>query len=138
VLGASEAASDDMIALGLAMRPGITGAQRGPYGTPENAGAGLFITRCIAKGTGGYFLSISGKAAFRLRRARSQENQITLYSDAFDEDRSDRWRLPFSWQGTVVAVEIRTDQIADYHGFFEWIFRNIPSRASRTRRIHFT
>jgi hypothetical protein len=133
-----EAASDDMIALGLAMRPGITGAQRGLYGTPENAGAGLFITRCIAKGAGGYFLLISGKAAYRLRRARSEEDQITLYSDAFDEGRSDRWRLRHSWQGTVVAIEIRTDQIADYHGFFEWIFRNIPSRASRTRRIYFT
>lgn len=133
-----EAALDDMVALGLAMRPGITGAQRGPYGTSDNAGAGLFITRCIAKGTGGYFLLISGKAAYRLRRARSDEDQVTLYTDAFDEDRYDRWKLSAPWHGTVVAVEIRTDQIADYHGFFQWIFRNIPSRASHTRRIRFT
>jgi anti-sigma regulatory factor (Ser/Thr protein kinase) len=133
-----EASSDDMVALGLAMRPGITGALRGPYGTSENAGAGLFITRCIAKGTGGYFLLISGGAAYRLRRARSDEDQITLYVDPFDEDRHDRWSLSSPWQGTVVAVEIRTDQIADYHGFFQWIFKNVPSRASRSRRIHFT
>ena len=133
-----EATSDDMIALGLAMRPGITGALRGPYGTAENAGAGLFITRCIAKGTGGYFLLISGNAAYRLRRALSDNDQVTLYTDPFDEDRSDRWPLPAPWQGTVVAVEIRTDQIQDYQGFFQWIFRNIPSRAAKRRGIKFT
>jgi anti-sigma regulatory factor (Ser/Thr protein kinase) len=133
-----EAASSDMVALGLAMKPGVTGALRGPYGTADNAGAGLFITRCIAKGTGGYFLLLSGTAAYRLRRAQSDEDQVILYADAFDEDRHDRWQLPSSWQGTAVSVEIRTDQIADYRGFFEWIFRNIPSRASTTRRIRFT
>jgi hypothetical protein len=133
-----EASADDTVALGLAMRPGITGALRGLYGTPENAGAGLFITRCIAKGTGGYFLLVSGNAAYRLRRARNPQEQTNLYPDAFDDNRGDRWEIPNPWLGTVVAVEIRTDQIADYHGFFEWIFRNIPSRATRTRRIRFT
>jgi anti-sigma regulatory factor (Ser/Thr protein kinase) len=133
-----EAASDDMIALGLAMKPGVTGALPGPYGTPENAGAGLFITRCIAKGTGGYFLLVSGNAAYRLRRARNDDDQMTLFPDAFDEARHDRWHLPAAWLGTAVAVEIRTDQIADYQGFFQWIFRNIPSRSSKTREIRFT
>jgi len=127
-----------MIALGLAMRPGITGAIKGPYGTAENAGAGLFITRCIAKGTGGYFLLVSGKAAYRVRRSLSDDDQVTLHPDPFDEERCDRWALPAHWQGTVVAVEIRTDQISDYQGFFQWIFKNVPSRVKRTRRIHFT
>lgn len=56
-----EALGDDAIALGLAMRPGVTGAIPGMYGTTDNAGAGLFITRSIAKGTGGYFLFYSGE-----------------------------------------------------------------------------
>lgn len=42
-------ATDDTAALGLAMQPGITGALPGIYGTSENAGAGLFITRCKQK-----------------------------------------------------------------------------------------
>ena len=124
-----EAASDDMVALGLAMRPGITGALRGPYGTSENAGAGLFITRCIAKGTGGYFLLLSGNAAYRLRRARSDEDQVTLYADAFEEDRKDRWPLPSPWNGfsvTFQAVRLKP-------GGFALHDRNNKARAGRGR-----
>jgi len=42
-----EARNDNSAALSLAMRPGITGAQRGMYGTSDNAGAGLFITNDV-------------------------------------------------------------------------------------------
>lgn len=133
-----EAARDDAVALGLAMQPGVTGALAGNYGTPDNAGAGLFITRCIAKGTGGYFLLVSGRAAFRLRRSERDEEQLLLYWDPYDEDRFDRWRLESPWQGTAVAVEIRTERIGDYEGFFQWIFGEIPKAVSPRRRIKFT
>jgi anti-sigma regulatory factor (Ser/Thr protein kinase) len=133
-----EAAEDDLVALGLAMRPGVTGAVAGMYGTPDNAGAGLFITRSIAKGTGGYFLLVSGHGAYRLRRTASDEGQMTLLLDAFDEERFDRWRLPCEWPGTAVSLEIRTDRIGDYDGFFEWIFRRVPPRERTGRRIRFT
>jgi hypothetical protein len=119
------------------MRPGVTGALPGFYGTPDNAGAGLFITRCIAKGTGGYFVLISGRAAYRLRRAHRDEDQLELSLDPFDESRYDLWDFP-GWQGTAVTVEIRTERIADYEGFFQWIFKQIPSKAAKRRRIQFT
>lgn len=131
-------AGDDTVAIGLAMQPGVTGAVRGPYGTSENAGAGLFITRCIAKGTGGYFFLMSGKAGYRLRRAKSQDDMTVLFADPYDDERHNRWVFPSSWLGTVVALEIRTETIADYDGFFEWIFKQIPSRKSVTRRIKFS
>jgi anti-sigma regulatory factor (Ser/Thr protein kinase) len=134
----AEVAEDDELALGLAMQLGVTGAKRGMYGTPENAGAGLFITRCIAKGTGGYFLLLSGRAAYRLRRARSNDDMIVLYADPYDDNRGDRWRFDKPWQGTVAVVEIRTETIADYDNFFQWIFKQIPSRKVVTRRIKFT
>ena len=133
-----EALESDKIALGLAMRPGITGARRGMYGTPENAGAGLFITRSIAKGTGGYFLLTSGNAAYRLRRTDNPNEQINLYFEAFDEPRYDIWELPSKWQGTTVAVEIRTDRIEDFQGFFQWIRRQMPSRRTMSKKIRFT
>lgn len=133
-----EVANDDDLALGLAMQPGVTGAQRGRYGTPENAGAGLFITRCIAKGTGGYFLLLSGDAAYRLRRARPSDDMTALYADPYDDERGDRWSFDRPWQGTVAAVEIRTETIADYDNFFQWIFKQIPSRKAITREIRFT
>jgi hypothetical protein len=133
-----EALNDERVALSLAMRPGITGAQAGMYGVPDNAGAGLFITRCMAKGTGGYFLLCSGRAAYRLRRSRDDDEMIRLYIDAYDDPRHDDWLAVAPWQGTIVTVEIRTEKIADYDGFFRWIFEQIPRRQSRRRRIKFT
>lgn len=133
-----EAAQNDLAALGLAMRPGVTGAMAGAYGTPDNAGAGLFITRCMAKGTGGYFLLISNSAAYRLRRESGDDEMTALYADPFDEPRIDRWAGFGDWQGTVVSVEIRTDKIADYTGFFQWIFGRIPRKTSKDHKIRFT
>lgn len=132
-----EALENDAVALGLAMRPGVTGARPGPYGTSDNAGAGLFITRCIAKGTGGYFCLISGRAAFRQRRSLSNEDEIKLFVDPYDDLRHDKFDLDPGWHGTAVGLEIRTDRIADYDGFFQWIFSQIPSRKKRGK-IRFT
>lgn len=133
-----EAKNNNMVAIQLAMRPGITGAVPGLYGTPDNAGAGLFITRSIAKGTGGYFLIVSGNAAYRLRRTNKDNEQLKLFFDPFDDILSDCWDIPFNWKGTAVTIEIRTDRIDNYKGFFQWIFSQIPKRKSITNRIIFT
>jgi hypothetical protein len=127
----------DLKSIQLALRPGITGALPGTYGTPDNAGAGLFITRSIVKGSGGYFFLASGKAAYRLRRANDPAQQTMLMEDPFHE-RSDRWTFPHPWQGTVVALEIRTDHIADFEGYFSWIRQRMPSRITVGGRIRFT
>jgi hypothetical protein len=129
---------DDTEALGLAMQPGVTGAVAGPYGTPDNAGAGLYITRCISKGTGGYFFLMSGDAGYRLRRARNDDEMTALFADPYAEPRHDLWNFRSGWPGTVVSVEIRTEKIGDYDGFFQWIFRQIPRKDSKRRRIRFT
>lgn len=132
----ADAAVSDRAAVSLALRPGVTGARPGMYGTPDNAGAGLFITRCIAKGSGGYFLLASGNAAYRLRRARTPEQQSLLMEDPLHE-RHDLWEFRRPWQGTVAALEIRTDQIADFQGYFGWIRDHLPRR-DRRKRIQFT
>lgn len=138
-LGRAHAAArtSDAEALTLALLPGVTGAIPGIYGTPDNAGAGLFITRSIAKGSGGYFLLLSGNACFRLRRALTDIDQTELPLDP-TADRHDLWQLPHSWQGTVVSMEIRADQIADFDSYFAWIRRMVPSRAGISKRIRFT
>lgn len=128
---------DDSRALALAMLPGVTGVQPGMYGTPDNAGAGLFITRCIAKGSGGYFVMMSGRAAYRLRRAKGRSRSRRIVLDPLEE-RHDLWNLPAGWQGTVVAVEIRTNQIKDFQRFFRWIREQIPRPAAKRPKIRFT
>lgn len=131
------ATTSDGEAIFLALRPGVTGALPGPYGTPDNAGAGLFITRSIAKGSGGYFMLLSGGACYRLRRARGPLEQLDLPLDPTN-DRHDLWQLPNSWQGTVVSMEIRSDQIEDFDQYFAWIRKFVPAREEVTRRIRFT
>jgi hypothetical protein len=132
----SQARDNDIAALQLALEPGITGALPGMYGRSDNAGAGLFFTRSIAKGTGGYFMMYSGSACYRLRRA-DEEKQLELFSDSFKEPH-DLWPLENKWQGTVVAVEIRTDRITDFGDYLSWIREQSPKRQPASRRLRFT
>jgi hypothetical protein len=129
--------NDDLKALEFAMQPGISGARPGVYGTPDNAGAGLFITRGIAKGTGGYFFIASGYSGYRLRRALNYQAQRELFPNPFF-DRSDQWRFETPWQGTIVSLEIRTENIQYFDGFFSWIREQIPPRETVGQRIRFT
>ncbi|HYJ80360.1 MAG TPA: ATP-binding protein, partial [Longimicrobiaceae bacterium] len=121
----------DADAIALALDPGVTGGD-------QHAGLGLPIVRTMAKGTGGYFLLVSGRAAYRLRRTLEDEDQLPLLPDSPDEDRTDRWEIPFPWQGTVVSVELRTERIGDYGGFLPWVFRQLPAAAGLKERIRFT
>ena len=129
--------NDDLKALEFAMQPGISGARPGVYGTPDNAGAGLFITRGIAKGTSGYFFIASGHGGYRLRRAKNYEAQRELFQNPFF-DRSDQWRFSSPWQGTIVSLEIRTENIQYFEGFFSRIREQIPPRETVGQRIRFT
>ena len=52
----------DIEAIKLALTPGITGTTRREGGTSENAGAGLFFIKSIAKITRNYFVIYSGSA----------------------------------------------------------------------------
>lgn len=131
-----EVLNDDIAALRSAMTPGITGALPGAYGTPDNAGAGLFITRCIAKGTGGYFELISGRAGYRLRRERL-DGPLSLSPDPFGE-RHDIWEMPHPWLGTVVTIEIGTEAVNDFEHYFGWIIEQLPQRISTRKKVRFT
>jgi anti-sigma regulatory factor (Ser/Thr protein kinase) len=132
----TEAQGKDAVALALALQPGTTGAVPGLYGTAENAGAGLFLTRSIAKGTGGYFAIVSGNAAYRQYRTKAPDKQAELFVDPLLE-RHNFWQVPY-WRGTVVALEVRTDWIADFEGFFSWIRQKMPRRHGVRPRARFS
>ena len=61
-----------------------------------------------------------------------------LFLDPLAEPRHDLYEFEHGWQGTVVSVEIRTEKIADYDGFFRWIFERVPRRETMRDRIRFT
>ena len=134
-----EAEHDDKIALQLSMQLGITGAVKsGMYGSAtENAGAGLFFTRAIAKATGGYFALISGNGAFRIRRLRKGENP-TVYLDAFNDRRHNFWTLGWRWPGTVAAAEVLTQNVPSFPKFFQSIVHQLPAKKTAAGKIKFT
>lgn len=134
-----EAAIDNKVALQLAMQFGVTGAQKsGMYvSATDNAGAGLFFTRAIAKATGGYFVLLSGDGAFRGRRLRKNERPL-IFHDAFNDPRHNFWKLGWSWPGTVAAVEIFTQNVGHFPKFFQRIREQIPAKKTARGRIKFT
>jgi len=85
-----------------AIEPGVSGASRELYGSSDNAGAGLFITRRVASATDGYFFIASGDAMFRS-------------SIAVKPPRDEKLIVPVShFPGTIVSVEIGLKEDADF------------------------
>lgn len=100
-----------------AIQPGVTGAVQGEFGSSENAGAGLFITRRVAAATNGYFGIASGSALFRSSIAKKKRR---------DEELVDS--ISF-FPGTIVCVEIGLGEEADFGAILE------STRAAFTGRV---
>ena len=104
---------DDLEALRLSLTPGITGTTHKEGGTSENAGAGLFFIKSIAKLTRNYFTIYSGKAEYTLLKNRTDQKSIALHTDPFrDNCRYTNDLGDFS--GTLVAVDITLDNTPEF------------------------
>lgn len=88
----------------LALRPGITGMTRRLGGTEDNAGLGLFFTKCLACATRNHFVAYSGDGFFKLLTSPDADD-IPLYLDPAD-DRSTTYNDLPNWNGTVVGIDI--------------------------------
>jgi len=105
----------DIDAITLALTPGITGTTRKEGGTAENAGAGLFFIKSIAKITRNYFVIYSGKAEYTLLKYKKRiKGMPRLYADPVRDPHSSTNAVP-SFQGTVVAVDISLDETPEFN-----------------------
>ena len=103
----------DTDALKLALTPGISGTTLKEGGTAENAGAGLFFTKSIAKISRSYFTIYSGRAEYTLLKTRTDQKAPKLVADPFAE----RHALVENTQcfdGTLVAVDIALDNTKEF------------------------
>jgi len=101
---------NDIDALKLALTPGVTGTTRKEGGTAENAGAGLFFIKSIAKITRNYFVIYSGSAEYTLlKHDKRVKFAPRLYADPNRDPHSETNKAP-SFQGTLVAVDISLDE----------------------------
>jgi hypothetical protein len=103
-----------------ALRPGVTGVVPMPYGSPDNAGLGLFYARGLAKWTAQYFLLVTGDSGYRLKRRQATRAPAR-------DPRADGHDLygGHGWRGTVVAIDIAS--VGDKHGE---MFKAIGAAAS--------
>lgn len=124
-------ANTHLEAIKLALTPGITGTTRREGGTEQNAGAGLFFIKSIAKVNSDFFIIYSGSGFYKLLRKPSVK-RLVLYADPFKDRNSRTGDLSF-WRGTVVGVDITLDQTKEFSWLLDAI-RKTYSGAVKERR----
>lgn len=87
-----------------ALTPGISGTTQRLGGTEENAGAGLFYTKCIAQSTRNHFLLYSGDSYFKLRTTPAWQ-AVEFRADPRSDLSTIKDGLPM-FPGTVVGIDI--------------------------------
>lgn len=125
---------DDVAAICLSMRPGVTGTSSRFGGTEYNAGAGLFFTKSIAALSRTHMTLSTGTGFYKLLKARAAE-PVTIT----DDPRRDRHRalgdLP-SWQGTAIGIDIGVPPPVRFSRAFQQISKafNVHLRARKKAR----
>jgi hypothetical protein len=128
-------------AITAALTPGITGTTAKLGGTAENAGAGLFFTKCIAQSTRNHFLIYSGKSYYKLKLV-PKTRSIEFHPDPLDDPHTIKDELPY-FQGTLVGIDIH---IADTEAFNKlidsignaYMLGVKKGKKDYSKRIHFT
>ena len=122
----------DEDAIRLALTPGISGTTRREGGTAENAGAGLFFIKSIAKTSRSNFAIYSGDAAYMLKKTRPDQKKPTLKADPF-ADACVRETGLARFDGTLVAVDISLDATVEFKEMLDMI-GNVYEAAIHERR----
>lgn len=104
-------APDDLSAIRLALKPGVTGKVGREGGTESNAGAGLFFIKSIAATNEDHFMIYSGNSLYKLLKKQNIRKQLN--SDPFEDRYSEERNLP-EWEGTVVGIDISLDDSKEF------------------------
>lgn len=123
----------DIDAIKLALTPGITGTTRREGGSSDNAGAGLFFIKSIAKITRNYFAIYSACAQYTLLKHPKRLKGIPrLYADPSRDPHSETNTAP-NFSGTLVAVDLSLDETPEFNSLLSTI-GDIYDQAIRERK----
>lgn len=126
-------AGNDIDAIKWALLPGVSGTTTNAGGTGDNAGAGLFFIKSIAKVARNYFMVYSGSGIYKLllRDKRFENPRLTLNPE--EEHHAERSDAPYL-SGTLVAIDLTLD--SDISAFSELLakIRDNYSNAIRRRK----
>lgn len=120
-------------AMHLALTPGITGTTHREGGTSENAGAGLFFIKSIAKITRNYFAIYSGSAEYTLLKYKKRiKGMPRLYADPARDPHRETDEAP-EFCGTLVAVDISLNETTEFKSLLRSI-GEVYDKAIRERK----
>lgn len=128
-------------ALKLALIPGISGKTSKIGGTSENAGAGLFFTKCIAQSTKNHFLIYSGDSYFKLKLT-PKNNSISFNSDPDNDYCTLKSNVPY-FKGTLIGIDINISDSEAFNNLIDKIgdaYRLSVKKSKKdySKRIRFT
>ena len=129
---------DDEAASLLALRPGVSGVTAARFGAEENAGAGLFFTKTIAKSSGERFLLYSGKGGYLLLPHRDAAQRALVFEEASSDKHKMLCGSP--WPGTLVALDIGVSPDYDFKDVLKFIrdrYYDFTRGRKKRRRIRF-
>lgn len=117
-----------------ALTPGISGVTSRLGGNEQNAGAGLFFTKCIAQSVRNHFLIYSGDTYFKLNLS---ERGDVFNSNPFNDKCTIKDGLPF-FKGTLIGVDIHIDDNEAFNRLIENIGKAYRSSVKKEQKDYYS
>jgi hypothetical protein len=130
--------SNSLQAAHLALMPGVSGATATRFGADDNAGAGLFFTKTIAKFSGERFLLYSFDGGYSLLQHKGTAQRELVFEDPEHDKHKDV--LGLDWPGTLVALDIGITGSYDFKNVLKMIrdhYYSFTPRRGHTKNIRF-
>jgi anti-sigma regulatory factor (Ser/Thr protein kinase) len=118
-----------------ALKPGISGTTTRLGGTRENAGAGLFITKCIVQSTRNHFLIYSGDSYFKLR-VRPLSEEIQFNADPEDDFATIKDSRPV-FHGTVIGIDLHIEDTAAFNKLMQTISDSYRASLKKMKKDYY-
>ena len=127
------APQDDVDTIRLALTPGVSGTSfSDTVWTEDNAGAGLYIVKNLARMTRHYFVIYSGTALYKLLKYDKRTLRARIHSDPFDDKHKITQNLP-NFSGTLIGIDIALDNAENFNLLMEDIKKSF-SQTIRERK----
>jgi anti-sigma regulatory factor (Ser/Thr protein kinase) len=131
---------NDKEAIIKALTPGISGTTSKIGGTAENAGAGLFYTKCIAQTTRNHMIIYSGSSFYKLYTTKQAE-AVEFNADPTKDRSKYLENLPY-FHGTLIGIDIHIDDNGAFYNLMNNIgiaYKNSIHKSNKDyyRRIRF-
>ena len=118
-----------------ALKPGISGTTKRLGGTRENAGAGLFFTKCIAQSTRNHFLIYSGDSYFKLL-TRPLSEDIQFNANPEDDYATIKDSLPV-FPGTVIGIDIHIEDTTAFNKLMQMIGDSYRASLNKMKKDYY-